>query len=30
MAQDNIRRLRAVYDEWAKGNFQAGGELFAG
>lgn len=29
MSQENIERLRAVYSEWAKGNFRAGRELFA-
>jgi Ketosteroid isomerase-related protein len=29
MSQENVERLRAVYAEWAKGNFRAGGELFA-
>jgi ketosteroid isomerase-like protein len=30
MAQEeNIRRLRAIYGEWAKGNFRGGTELFA-
>jgi ketosteroid isomerase-like protein len=29
MSQENVERLRAVYSEWAQGNFQAGRELFA-
>jgi ketosteroid isomerase-like protein len=29
MSQENVERLRAVYGEWAKGNFRAGGELWA-
>jgi ketosteroid isomerase-like protein len=29
MSQENIERLRAVYTEWAKGNFRAGRELWA-
>jgi ketosteroid isomerase-like protein len=29
MSQQNIERLRAVYAEWAQGNFRAGRELFA-
>src|SRR6266545_8108245 len=29
MSEENVERLRAVYAEWAKGNFRAGGELFA-
>ena len=29
MSQENVERLRAVYSEWARGNFSAGGELFA-
>jgi ketosteroid isomerase-like protein len=29
MSQENVERLRAVYGEWAKGNFRAGQELFA-
>jgi ketosteroid isomerase-like protein len=29
MSQENVERLRAVYAEWATGNFRAGGELFA-
>jgi len=28
MSQEKIDALRAVYDEWAKGNFQAGGDLW--
>jgi ketosteroid isomerase-like protein len=28
MSQDNMAAVRAVYDEWAKGNFGAGGELW--
>jgi ketosteroid isomerase-like protein len=27
MSQENVNTLRAVYDEWSRGNFQAGGEL---
>jgi ketosteroid isomerase-like protein len=26
---ENVERLRSIYAEWAKGNFRAGGELFA-
>ncbi len=29
MSQENVERLRAVYAEWAKGNFRAGRELWA-
>jgi ketosteroid isomerase-like protein len=29
MGQENVDRLRAVYSEWAEGNFRAGGELLA-
>jgi ketosteroid isomerase-like protein len=29
MSEEIVERLRAVYTEWAKGNFRAGGELFA-
>ena len=29
MSRENVESLRAVYTEWAKGNFRAGGELFA-
>jgi ketosteroid isomerase-like protein len=29
MPEENIERVRAVYAEWAKGNFRAGGELWA-
>lgn len=29
MSEENVKRLRAVYTEWAKGNFRAGGEHFA-
>jgi ketosteroid isomerase-like protein len=29
MAQAHIERLRAMYAEWARGNFRAGRELFA-
>jgi ketosteroid isomerase-like protein len=29
MSEENIERVRGVYAEWAKGNFRAGGELFA-
>ncbi len=28
MSQENIEALRAVYEEWAKGNFGAGGDLW--
>jgi len=28
MSQENVDTLRAVYDEWGRGNFRAGGELF--
>jgi uncharacterized protein len=28
MSRENVDALRAVYDEWAKGNFQAGGDLW--
>jgi ketosteroid isomerase-like protein len=28
MSQDNMTAVRAVYDEWAKGNFRAGGDLW--
>ena len=28
MSQENVDALRAVYDEWAKGNFQVGAGLF--
>ena len=26
--RSNVDTLRAVYDEWSRGNFRAGGELF--
>jgi ketosteroid isomerase-like protein len=29
MSQENVERLRAMYGEWARGNFRAGGELFS-
>jgi ketosteroid isomerase-like protein len=29
MSQENVERLRAVYAEWADGNFRAGGDLLA-
>jgi len=29
MSQENVDRLRAVYAEWADGNFRAGGDLLA-
>lgn len=29
MSQENIDRLRGVYDAWAKGEFRAGSELLA-
>jgi ketosteroid isomerase-like protein len=29
MSQQNVDRLRAVYAEWADGNFRAGGDLLA-
>jgi hypothetical protein len=28
MSGENIAAVRAVYEEWAKGNFRAGVELF--
>jgi ketosteroid isomerase-like protein len=28
MSQENVDTLRAVYDEWGRGNFRVGGELF--
>jgi ketosteroid isomerase-like protein len=28
MSQENVERLRTVYEQWAQGNFRAGGELF--
>jgi ketosteroid isomerase-like protein len=28
MSQENVEALRAVYEEWAKGNFAAGGDLW--
>jgi ketosteroid isomerase-like protein len=28
MSQENVDTLRAVYDEWGRGHFRAGGELF--
>ena len=28
MSQENVNTLREVYDEWGKGNFQAGGDLW--
>jgi hypothetical protein len=28
MSEENVDTLRAVYDEWRRGNFRAGGELF--
>ena len=28
MSQENVEIVRAVYDEWAKGNFRAGGDLW--
>jgi ketosteroid isomerase-like protein len=27
MSRENVEALRAVYDEWGKGNFRAGGDL---
>src|SRR5215204_516730 len=27
MSQENVDRLRSVYERWAKGDFRAGGEL---
>ena len=27
MSQENVDALRAVYDEWEKGDFRAGGDL---
>ena len=29
MSRENVERLRAVYSEWGRGNFSAGGELLA-
>jgi ketosteroid isomerase-like protein len=29
MGEENIERLRAIYAEWAEGNFRAGAELLA-
>ena len=29
MSEENVERLRAVYAEWAKGNFDVGREIFA-
>jgi ketosteroid isomerase-like protein len=29
MSQENVRRVREVYSEWARGNFRAGGDLLA-
>ena len=29
MSEENVEHLRAVYAEWAKGNFRAGEELWA-
>jgi ketosteroid isomerase-like protein len=28
MARDQVEALRAVYDEWARGNFRAGQDLW--
>jgi ketosteroid isomerase-like protein len=28
MSQENVDTLRAVYEEWARGNFAAGGDLW--
>ena len=28
MSQENVKALRAVYDEWGKGNFRAGVDLY--
>jgi hypothetical protein len=28
MSEENVERVRTVYEQWAKGNFRAGGELF--
>jgi len=28
MSQENVEALRAVYEEWAKGNLSAGGDLY--
>ena len=28
MSQENVEAVRAVYEEWAKGNFRAGGDLW--
>ena len=28
MSQENVKALRAVYEEWANGNFRAGVELY--
>jgi ketosteroid isomerase-like protein len=29
MSEENVETLRAVYGEWARGNFNAGSDLFA-
>jgi len=29
MTEENLKRLREVYAEWAQGNFRAGGDLWA-
>jgi ketosteroid isomerase-like protein len=29
MSEENVARLRAIYEEWSRGNFRAGTELFA-
>jgi ketosteroid isomerase-like protein len=29
MSEENIARLRAVYDDWGKGNLKPGGEIYA-
>ena len=28
MSQENVEAVRAVYEEWAKGNFRAGTDLY--
>jgi ketosteroid isomerase-like protein len=30
MSRENVESVRAVYEEWAKGNFRAGGDLWDG
>lgn len=29
MPKENVEALRSVYDEWGKGNFRAGVDLYA-